>query len=171
MSRFLSEGYNPGLQQTIVINGGLAFCTRRESLLLPWSAEELCGWVDKLKAGGLALGNLMIYGFPKPIYGKPGRDEEIEKITQSIEAAGKAGILVIEYNFYAHRAMEGYFEQTGRGGAGLTGADYDRMKDLPPLPEEGTHTLTEMWENLSHFLKAVVPRGGEGERAVGAAPQ
>jgi len=124
---------------------------------IPWRAEELRVWVDKLEAGGLALGNLMITGFPKTIYGKPGRDEEIEKVRQSIEAAGKAGIPVVEYNFYAHRAMEGYFEQTGRGGAGLTGADYDRMKDLPPLPEEGTHTLTEMWENIGYFLKAVVP--------------
>ncbi len=45
----------------------------------------------------------------------------------------------------------------GRGGAGLTGADYDRMKNLPPLPEEGAHTLDEMWANIAYFLKAVVP--------------
>lgn len=76
---------------------------------------------------------------------------------QSIEAAGAVGIPVVEYNFYAHRAMEGYYEETGRGGAGLTGADYDRMKDLPPLPDEGAHTLEEMWANITYFLKAVVP--------------
>jgi mannonate dehydratase len=124
---------------------------------IPWHAEELKQWVDKLKAGGLALGNLMIGGFPNTIYGKPGRDEEIEKIRQSIEAAGKAGIPVVEYNFYAHRAIEGYFEETGRGGAGLSGVDYDRMKGLAPLPEEGTHTLSEIWANITYFLKAVIP--------------
>jgi len=113
--------------------------------------------VDKLKAGGVTLGNLMIGGFPNTIYGRPGRDEEIDKVRQSIQAAGQAGIPVVEYNFYAHRAMEGYFEQTGRGGAGITGVDFDRMKDLPPLPEEGAHTLSEMWANISYFLKAVVP--------------
>ena len=64
---------------------------------------------------------------------------------------------MIEYNFYAHRAMEGYYEEVGRGGAGLTGADYDRMKGLPPLPEEGARTLDEMWANITYFLKAVVP--------------
>jgi hypothetical protein len=53
--------------------------------------------------------------------------------------------------------MEGYYEETGRGGAGLTGADYERMKDLPPVPEEGAHTLEEMWANIAYFLKAVVP--------------
>jgi len=52
--------------------------------------------------------------------------------------------------------MEGYFEETGRGGAGLTGVDYDRMKDLPPLPQEGAHTLNEMWANITYFLEAVI---------------
>jgi mannonate dehydratase len=124
---------------------------------MPWSVSELRSRVAKLEPAGLTLGNLMISGFPKTVYGRPGRDEEIEKIRQSIEAAGKAGLPVVEYNFYAHRAMEGYFEQTGRGGAGLTGADYDRMKGLEPLPEEGAHTLDEMWANITYFLKAVVP--------------
>jgi len=124
---------------------------------LPWSVSDLQPMVDKLKASGVTLGNLMIGGFPNTIYGRPGRDEEIEKIRQSIQAAGQAGIPVVEYNFYAHRAMEGYYEEVGRGGAGLTGVDYDRMKDLPPLPEEGAQTLDEMWAHISYFLKAVIP--------------
>ncbi len=124
---------------------------------LPWTASRLRPAVDKLKAGGVTLGNLMIGGFPNTICGKPGRDEEIEKVRQSIQAAGQVGIPVVEYNFYAHRALEGYYEETGRGSAGLTGVDYDRMKELPPLPEEGAHTLEEMWANLTYFLKAVIP--------------
>jgi mannonate dehydratase len=124
---------------------------------LPWTATELQPWVDKLKANGVTLGNLMIGGFPNTLYGRPGRDEEIEKIRQSIQAAGQVGIAVVEYNFYAHRAMEGYFEEVGRGGAGLTGVDYDRMKDLAPLAEEGAHSLSEMWANITYFLKAVIP--------------
>ena len=124
---------------------------------LPWTVEQLQPMVDKLKAGGVTLGNLMIDGFNKTIYGQPGRDEEIEKVKASIEAAGKVGLPVVEYNFYAHRAMEGYFEETGRGGAGITGSDFDRMKDLPPLPEEGAHNLDEIWANITYFLKAVIP--------------
>jgi len=124
---------------------------------IPWSESQLQPLMDTLKAGGVSLGNLMIGGFAKTIYGQPGRDEEIEKVRQSIEAAGKVGLPVVEYNFYAHRAMEGYYEETGRGSAGLTGADYDRMKDLPPLPEEGAHTLDQMWANITYFLKAVIP--------------
>ncbi len=125
--------------------------------VLPWRVGDLQPLVDKLKANGVILGNLMIDGFPNAIYGRPGRDEEIEKVRQSIQAAGKTGIPVVEYNFYAHRAMEGYYDEVGRGGAGLTGVDYGRMKDLPPLPAEGAHTLNEMWANITYFLNAVIP--------------
>lgn len=124
---------------------------------IPWDEAELRAMVTRLKAGGLSLGNLMIYGFPNTLYGRPGRDEEIEKVKASIRAAGKVGLPVIEYNFYAHRAIEGYYEQTGRGGAGLTAFDAKRVKGLPPLPQEGVHTLDEMWRNITYFLKAVIP--------------
>lgn len=124
---------------------------------IPWDESELQSITEKLKAGGLTLGNLMIAGFPNTIYGRPGRDEEIENVQKSIRAAGKAGIPVVEYNFYAHRAIEGYYEETGRGGAGLTAFDYDRVKNLPPLPQEGAHTVEEIWTNITYFLKAVIP--------------
>ncbi len=124
---------------------------------IPWLEPDLRALIDKLKTGGLALGNMMITGFPNTLYGKPGRDEEIEKIQQSIRAAGRVGLPVIEYNFYAHRLVEGYYGETGRGGAGLTAFDYDRVKDLPPLPEEGPHKLEEMWSNMTYFLRAVIP--------------
>ncbi len=123
---------------------------------IPWEEAELRKRMDALKAHGLTICNLMIGGFPNTIYGRPGRDEEIEKVIQSIRAAGKAGLPVIEYNFYAHRAMEGYYEETGRAGSGYTAFDYDKMKDLPP-PETGAHSLEDMWKNITYFLKAIVP--------------
>ncbi len=124
---------------------------------IPWEESQIRSVMDTLNSGGLTLGNMMISGFPNTLYGRPGRDEEIEKVRQSIRAAGRAGLPVVEYNFYAHRAIEGYYEESGRAGAGLTAFDYDRMKGLAPLAEEGAHTLDEMWRNITYFLKAVVP--------------
>jgi mannonate dehydratase len=124
---------------------------------IPWSEAEVKSRIDKLKSGDLTLFNMMIGGFPKTLYGQPGRDEEIENVKASIRAAGRAGLPVIEYNFYAHRIVEGYYEETGRGGAGLTAFDYARVKNLPPLQAEGVHSLDEMWRNVTYFLKAVVP--------------
>jgi mannonate dehydratase len=124
---------------------------------MPWEEAQLRTMVDKLKEGGLSLGNLMISGFPNTLYGRVGRDEEIEKFKASIQAAGKVGVPVVEYNFYAHRAIEGYYEENGQGGAGLTAFDANRVKGLPPLQEEGAHSLEEMWRNITYFLKAVIP--------------
>jgi mannonate dehydratase len=129
---------------------------------IPWTETDLRERLNRFKAGGLTIINMMISGFPKTIYGKPGRDEEIEKVIQSIRAAGKVGLPVIEYNFYAHRIVEGYYEELGRAGAGMTAFDYDRIKDLPPLPDIGAWTLDQMWTNITYFLKAVVP---EAEKA------
>jgi mannonate dehydratase len=124
---------------------------------IPWQEDQLKELIDRLKGHGLTVGNIMITGFPNTIYGRPGRDDEIDKVIKSIRAAGKVGLPVIEYNFYAHRLIEGYYEEIGRAGAGLTAFDYDRVKDLPPLEREGTHSLEEMWANIAYFLKAVVP--------------
>ena len=129
---------------------------------IPWEETRLRSMMERLQSNGLTLANLMIAGFPNAIYNRPDRDSDIEKVIQSIRAAGRTGLPVIEYNWYAHRAMEGYFEEAGRAGAGWTGFDYERMKDLPPLPEEGAHALDEMWGNITYFLKAVIP---EAEKA------
>lgn len=124
---------------------------------IPWTEEAVRERIERFAAGGLKLCNMMISGFPNAIYGRPGRDEEIEKVRQSIRAAGKAGLPVVEYNFYAHRLTEGYYEEVGRAGAGLTAFDYEKVKDLPPLPNIGPHGLEAMWANVTYFLKAVVP--------------
>jgi mannonate dehydratase len=124
---------------------------------VPWTEADLRAVIDRFAEGGLTVSNMMIWGFKNTLYGRPGRDEEIDKVIQSIRAAGKVGLPVIEYNFYAHRLMKGYHEVPGRGGAGMTAYDYSQSKDLPPLPEVGTHTLDEMWAHITYFLKAVVP--------------
>jgi mannonate dehydratase len=124
---------------------------------IPWTEKEIKARMDRLASAGLNLGNMMISGFPNAIYGRPARDQDIEKVQQSVRAAGKAGLPVVEYNFYAHRIVEGYAEVPGRGGSGLTSFDNDRVKNLEPLPEEGAHTYDEMWANITYFLKAVIP--------------
>ena len=131
---------------------------------IPWEEDRLREMMDTLKAGGLTLGNMMIAGFPKTIYGKDGRDEEIEKVKQSLRVAGKVGLPVVEYDFYAHRAIEGYYAETGRGGAGLTAFDYDRMKDLPPLPQEA------LTPSMKCGRTSRIPEGRDSSRRAGRGP-
>lgn len=129
---------------------------------IPWSEADIRARIDRFRAGGLTLCNMMISGFNDVIWGRPGADAQIADVIASIRAAGRAGLPVIEYNFYAHRLTEGYKEETGRAGAGHTAYDYTLSKDLPPREGVGTHTRAEQLKRARHFLEAVVP---EAEKA------
>ncbi len=98
----------------------------------PWTEQSLNTVMERWKAMDITVGNLMINLSNDIIYGRPGnkRDEDIEKVKASIIAAGKVGLPVVEYNFYAHRAMEGYFEEidSARGNSGWTGFDYELVQ-------------------------------------------
>jgi mannonate dehydratase len=129
---------------------------------IPWDEQDIRARIDRFKAGGLTLCNMMISGFDDVIWGRPGADAQIANVIASIRAAGKAGLPIIEYNFYANRLMEGYKEEIGRAGAGLTAYDYELSRSLPPKDGVGTHTRAEQMKRAEHFLKAIVP---EAEKA------
>lgn len=129
---------------------------------IPWDEAEMRSRIERFEKAGLKIINMMITGFNDVIWGRPGADAQIEKVIQSIRVAGKVGLPVIEYNFYAHRLIEGYKEELGRGGAGLTAYDYELSRRLPPLDGVGTHTRAEQMKRAERFLKAVVP---EAEKA------
>jgi mannonate dehydratase len=124
---------------------------------IPWNEADIRARIDQFKAGGLTLCNLMISGFDDVIWGREKADEQTAHVMASITAAGKAGLPVIEYNFYAHRLIEGYKEEIGRAGAGYTAYDYELSKGLPPRDGVGTHTRADQLKRAERFLKAIVP--------------
>jgi mannonate dehydratase len=91
----------------------------------PWTEENVHRTVQTAKDNGMVAYNAMINIPASIIYGRDGRDKDLELVLASIQAAGKGGLTVVEYNFYAHRAIEGYFEQVGRANAGYTGFNYN----------------------------------------------
>jgi len=132
----------------------------------PWGMDYLQPRVDALKAEGMHIGIMMLRwsfkggmdpNMSQIVYAGPDRDQEIAKIKETLVNCGKLGIPVVEYNFYNHRATDGYAEVEGRGGATMTEFNYARMQGLPPLAAEGVHTYEQTWRNLEYFLKAVVP--------------
>jgi mannonate dehydratase len=124
-----------------------------------WTEAGAGAVADRLAAHGLKVGIMMLHSVtPRIILGQPGRDEDVEKVRRSIRAAGAAGYPVVEYNFYNHRAVEGYAqEEVGRGGSTYTTYDDARMQVLPPLAEVGEPTAEETWDRLRYFLEAVLP--------------
>ena len=83
----------------------------------PWGMDYLQPRVDALKKHDMHIGIMMIrWSYNRGVdpnmnmivRGLPGRDEEIGKIKQTIVNMGKLGIPVLEWNFYNHRAEDGY---------------------------------------------------------------
>lgn len=127
---------------------------------IPWTEEGLREIMDRFESEGLTVIDIMIGGMSNTIFGRDGRDQEIENIKQSIRAASAVNLPVVEYNFYADRLMAGYHEIKGRGGAGMTGFDYNYQgaKDRPANPSLGEPQTKEMmWNSLTHFLEEVIP--------------
>ena len=140
----------------IILNGGG----------FPWDADSLKAKVKTLADHGLKAGDIGLpWSGPSGkymrdiIYARPGRDRAIEDVKKSIRAASAAGIPIVEYNFYVHRANEGYFDHPdqGRGGAGVESFDYKRMEGQKPLEDEIVQEAETTWANLKYFLDAVVP--------------
>ncbi len=141
---------------------GVDYAIASAGMPIPWTEAGLRAVMDRHKQAGITVINMMITGFEDVIRGGPKRDEQIGKVIESIRAAGKAGLAVVEYNFYAHRLTEGYEEEPGRGGAGMTAFHYAKVKDLPPRENEGVHKREDQFQRAEHFLKAIVP---EAEKA------
>jgi mannonate dehydratase len=91
----------------------------------PWTEENVRRAVQTAKEHGLVAYNSMINLPASVIYGRESRSKDMEPFLASIAAAGKGGLTVVEYNFYAHRAIEGYYETVGRAKAGYTGFDHE----------------------------------------------
>ena len=100
----------------------------------PWGVDYLQPRVDALKKHGMHIGIMMLRWshqggldpqMNKIVRGLPGRDDEIAKVKQTIVNMAKVGIPVLEWNFYPHRATEGYKILPGRGGAGYLDFNYD----------------------------------------------
>ena len=123
-----------------------------------WAVESCQRVAHRAASYGLEVGIMMLHNVtPRTILGQPGRDEDIDKVIRSIRAAGAAGYPVVEYNFYNHRAVEGYGRRPGRGGCEYTDYDVSRLEGLAVLPEVGQPTAEETWDRLRYFLEAVTP--------------
>jgi mannonate dehydratase len=111
-----------------------------------------------VQSAGLRVGIMTLLNItPRIVLAQPGRDEDIEKVIRSIRAAGAVGIPVLDYDFYSHRAEEGYGQVPGRGGALYTDYREERLRALPDLPELGYPTAEQTWARLRYFLQAVLP--------------
>ena len=113
---------------------------------------------------GLELYSINLAMFPrweKILLGQPGRDDQIENWNKSLKNLGKAGIPMVQYNCMINAGSSMPLwrtsaEKTGRGGTLIFKFDYDIAKKAP-LTNYGEVSEKVIWDNLTYFLKAVIP--------------
>ena len=120
-------------------------------------------WTDKIKLG------------------LPGRDEQIENWCKTIKNVGAAGIPVFHYSWALRSAGGGYGLRTSkstpaRGGAKVSSFDYELIKGAtqdfwdPPVSRSLEVSDEQMWDNITYFLKAVIPVAEEAGVKMGLHP-
>ena len=136
-----------------------------------YELEELVERRNRIENAGLRLAALA--GVPsdwtdKIKLGLPGRNEQIDNYCKTIRNLGAAGFDLLGWK-HTLPSKNGQFglrtSQTtrGRGGASVTGFDYDDVEGTtaecwdPPAHEPIETTDEQMWDNVTYFLKAVVP--------------
>ncbi|HWB55223.1 MAG TPA: mannonate dehydratase [Tepidisphaeraceae bacterium] len=156
-----------------------------------WHLNDLLGLKAKANSHGLelaAIENFHPLHWDKILLGEPGRDEQMDRLQQTIRNIGKAGIPCMGYNFsivgvWGHQPKA----PNGRGGAKLKSFDASRIPPEPPPrdPEVKSYCpmshwnptkdipsadADEMWQRLTYFLKNLLPTAEEAGVKLAAHP-
>ena len=125
--------------------------------------EQYLETLQKLKDGYAEVGVSIagVEGHPVPFekikLGLEGRDEEIENTKWAIEALSKVGIKMICYNFMAGLGwVRTRVDLPERGGALTSEFDLEAANKRGPT-QWGEVSEERLWENITYFVKAVMP--------------
>ena len=141
-----------------------------------WSDADLLNLVERCGRFGLQLHSLMIPidWLMASMLGKPERDRDIERIMQSIRAAGAAGIAMIEWRWspdFKWGDDVGYYSVPGRGGAVYKAFDHARVAGRGPFDDLGRIPREVLWERLLYFAGPVMTAADEAGIAMSLHPK
>jgi mannonate dehydratase len=90
--------------------------------------------------------------------GVTGRDQKIASLLNAVQAMGAAGVPIFAYNFkLLNSKLLRSAPTQGRGGATYISFDYDEYLKKPASPVTPPISEEKMWDNITYFLKAMVP--------------
>ena len=112
-----------------------------------------------VSAHGLELRTVLATsGFDDIKRGAAGRDRQIAWLLNAVQGMGAAGIPIMAYNFkLLNSKLLRSAPTKGRGEASYISFDYDEYLKKPATAIDPPVAEENMWDNISYFLKAVVP--------------
>jgi mannonate dehydratase len=111
----------------------------------------------KVEAYGMTLNSVFMAGWDELAFGLPDRDEKLEAWCRMLRCMGDVGISALGYNFKPMGNFRTASTPPGRGGARYSTFDYGEFSRNRPQPRVPPVDEAEMWENMSYFLKGVIP--------------
>lgn len=123
-----------------------------------WRYIDLLHLRQQVENAGLTLSVIEGYQLSDRIMlGQPGRDEDLERLCETITNMGRAGIPIYCYNFMAvFNWLRTSTSTRGRGDALVTKFDVNELLNAP-LTYAGETNDEQMWANFSYFLQRVLP--------------
>lgn len=123
-----------------------------------WSYLDILHLRKRVEAAGLTLSVIEGYQLSDRItLGLPGRDEDLDRVCETISNMGRAGIPIYCYNFMAvFNWLRTSTAVRGRGGALVTRFDAADLANAPNT-YAGETTDAQMWDNFAYFLRRVLP--------------
>ena len=120
--------------------------------------EDLLALRQRVEAQGLRLSVIEGYQLSDRItLGLPGRDEDLDRVCETISNMGRAGIPIYCYNFMAvFNWLRTSTAVRGRGDALVTRFDAADLANAPNT-YAGETTDAQMWDNFEYFLRRVLP--------------
>jgi mannonate dehydratase len=139
---------------THVIAGMMLSSVRREQYV-----EQARKIKDDWAAAGMTIAGVEGHpvAFEKLKLGAEGADEEIENTKWAIEALSKAGINMICYNFMAGLGWTRTNTKLEERGGAMT-SEFDlKATQAMGLTRSGEVSEEKMWQNITHFIKEIMP--------------
>lgn len=88
--------------------------------------------------------------------GLEGREYDIEKYGKMLENMGTLGVHLLCYNFMATGWYRTHTNLPERGGAVVSGFNYEAAKNAP-LTKYGTFSENQIWDNYQWFIEPIMP--------------
>lgn len=116
---------------------------------------------DLIRGHGLevaAIENLPNDHWDDVLHAGPRRDEQIDKIGQTLHNMAQVNIPILGYYFSIVKVWGHWssYKGGGRGGCGIKRFDASKIPDTSTF-ETGPVSVDEMWERLEYYLSRIIP--------------